>query len=347
LTAHIYTSFTFSYLDRARVLARTVRRLHPDWKVWAVITDKPPEGFSFDLPSESFDGVIYVEDLFPESTEAWLFQHDLVEACTAVKGRALLHIMESTDAGRIVYLDPDIAIFNSLTPVMDLLDQYSIVLTPHQVDPEPATNRQAILDNEIASLQYGDFNLGFLAVNNDEEARRFARWWDERLTDWCCDRLDIGIFVDQKWCNLVPCFFDGVKVLRDPGCNVASWNISTRKVSIDGTGNILVNGVPLRFFHFTKLGSVGDTMTRRYAGPDTDIHEIWWWYKHEVERHREASIPQGWWHYGSFDNGDQIPKEMRRIYRDRKDLRDAFAFPRRVGPGSFREWFEANVRRIA
>ena len=27
-----------------------------------------------------------------------------------------------------------------------------------------------------------------------------------------------------------------------------------------------VNGVDLRFWHFTKLGAVGDAMTRRYAG---------------------------------------------------------------------------------
>jgi hypothetical protein len=347
VTTHIFTSFTFSYLDRARVLAWTLRRQHPDWTIWAVITDKEPDGFRFDLSREDFDRVLYVEDLFPQNTEAWLFQHGLVEACTAVKARALLHIMESGDAERIVYLDPDIAVFNPLDPVMELLDQHSIVVTPHQVDPEPASNRQAIIDNEIATLQHGDFNLGFLAVNNDEESRRLAKWWDERLTDWCFDRLDLGIFVDQKWCNLVPCFFDGVKVLRDPGYNVASWNISRRKVSIDSMGNILANDVPLRFFHFTKLGSVGDTMTRRYAGPDTDVHEIWWWYRHEVERRREESIPQGWWHYGSFENGDPIPIEMRRVYRDRKDLQVAFSNPRCVGAGSFHEWFQANVSRSA
>ena len=347
MTVHVFTSFTFSYLDRARVLARTVRRQHPDWKIWAVITDKEPDGFHFDASRENFDRVIYVENLFPDNTEAWLFRHDIVEACTAVKGRALLHILENADAERTVYLDPDIAVFNSLDPVIDLLDQHSIVLTPHQVDPEPATNRQGIIDNEIATLQHGDFNLGFLAVDNGEEARRFAKWWDERLTDWCFDRLDIGVFVDQKWCNLAPCFFDGVKVLRDPGYNVASWNISRRKVSIDNTGDILVNGFPLRFFHFTKLGPVGDTMTRRYAGPETDIHEIWWWYRQEVESQREPKIPKGWWHYAYFDNGDPIPAEMRRVFRERRDLWDAFALPRRTGPGSFHEWFEANVRQTA
>ena len=34
-----------------------------------------------------------------------------------------------------------------------------------------------------------------------------------------------GVYTDQRWCDLVPALFDGVKVLRDPGLNVASWNL--------------------------------------------------------------------------------------------------------------------------
>ena len=28
----VYSSFTFSYLNRARVLFQTLRRFHPDWE---------------------------------------------------------------------------------------------------------------------------------------------------------------------------------------------------------------------------------------------------------------------------------------------------------------------------
>ena len=114
-----------------------------------------------------------------------------------------------------------------------------------------------------------------------------------------------GVFVDQKWCNLIPCFFDDVKTLRDPGFNVASWNLSSREVRITDTGEIRVNGEPLRFFHFTKLGPVGDTMTRRYAGGNTDVYELWWWYRQEVEKYTDPAIPEGWWHYGVFADGRQ------------------------------------------
>lgn len=315
MTIHAYTSFTYSYLNRARVWAKSLKRLHPDWVIWAIITDKEPEGYVFNLAEEPFDELLTAENLFGDETERWLFGMDIVEACTAVKGRALQQILTQPDCKKVMYFDPDTAVFNSMQPVLDLLDEYSIVLTPHQIDPEPAEDHIAIKDNEIGSLKWGVFNLGFLAVANDAEARRFADWWADRLYDWCHDRTDMGIFVDQKWCNLVPCFFDRVKVLRDPGYNVASWNLSQRKFSFDVAGTLLVNGQPLRFFHFTKLGPIGDSMTSRYAKENVEVYETWCAYKRWIEENTDSRVPKGYWHYNSFKDGSLISKAMREKYR--------------------------------
>lgn len=327
MTIHAYTSFTYSYLNRARVWAKSLKRQHPDWIVWAIITDKEPEGFVFDLALEPFDRLVTAEDLFGEETERWLFGMDIVEACTAVKGRALQHIMAQSACDKVLYFDPDTAVFNSMQPVIDLLDDYSIVLTPHQIDPEPADDHIAIKDNEIGSLKWGVFNLGFLAVANDAEAKRFAAWWADRLYDWCHDRTDIGVFVDQKWCNLVPCFFDRVKVLRDPGYNVASWNLSQRAFSFNAAGSLLVNGQPLRFFHFTKLGPIGDSMTARYAKDKVEVYETWTAYKRWIEENTDARIPKCYWHYDAFRNGSRISKQIRVAFRsieNSKKIRSPF-----------------------
>lgn len=346
MSIHAFTSFSYSYLNRARVLAKTLKALHPDWTLWAILTDKEPEGFTFDLAKEDFDGVLTAEDLFGIETNAWLFGHDVVEACTAVKGKAAVELLNRPDCEKLVYFDPDIAVFNRMDEVIDLLDPYSIVLTPHQTAPETRVDRRAIMDNEIASLNYGVFNLGFVAIANDSEGRRFAQWWDDRLRDWCHDRLDIGVFVDQKWCNLVPCFFDNVKVLRDPGYNVASWNLSQRDMRYDETGTALINGRPLRFYHFTKLGAVGDVMTQRYARDNIEVYELWWWYRQQVLESSSDAIPKGWWYYGTFDNGEKIPKPVRELYRERADLRAAFPNPAKSGEGSFHQWLMAETDLI-
>jgi len=339
---HAFTSCSYSYLNRARVLAKTLRLYHPDWVLWIVMTDKEPPGFTFDLAEEDFDYILSAEDLYGDATNKWLFGHDIVEACTAVKGRASVRILQRDDCDKLVYFDPDIALFNPVDPVIDLLDEYDIILTPHQIDPVPGEDKVAVRDNEITSLGYGVYNLGFLALAG-AEGLRMAQWWEERLNDWCHDKLDMGIFVDQKWCDLVPCLFDKVKILRDPGYNLASWNLSCRQMHFTEDGRALINDVPLRFYHFTKLGPVGDVMTQRYASDNIEIYELWWWYRQQVMRASSSSIPKGWWFYGTFADGTKIPKSARELYRDRMDLRAAFESPFESGSGSYHEWLGAQT----
>ena len=332
-----FTSFTFSYLDRARVLFHTLRRHHPDWDLVALITDRPPAGLALDVSAEDFDRVVWVEDLDLGDApwKSWLFKHDVVEACTAVKG-PFLHQACSSDADVAIYLDPDTALFNSLDPLLEELRTNDILLTPHLLEPEDSHG--AILDNEVSALRTGIYNLGFVAIRTTGEGARFAKWWNDRLLSFCYDDIPNGLFVDQRWCDHVPAFFEKVKVLRDPGYNVASWNISRRKVRIDQAGQITVNGFLLRFWHFTKLGPVGDVMTRRYAGSNYEVHEIWNWYKRLIARFAEPRVPDRYWAYANYADGRPIQKSHRELYRVRGDLRDAFQNPFASGTGSYQAW---------
>ena len=160
-----FTSITFSYLGRARVLAGTVKRFHPDWRIIVCISDLPPEEFDFDPSDEPFDHVVWAHELPIPNVSSWLFRHDIVELCTAVKGPLSLEILLDRAVDKVIYLDPDIAVFAPLDSVVDELDHSSIALTPHQLDPDEG--EMAIFDNEVSSLQHGVYNLGFLAIRND------------------------------------------------------------------------------------------------------------------------------------------------------------------------------------
>lgn len=330
-----YSSFTFSYLNRARVLFQTVRRFHPDWELVALMVDRPPPGFAFDPANEPFDRVVWPEDLGIDNLKAWLFKHDVIEISTAVKGPFLRQACAG-GADAVIYLDPDTALFAPLTPLVDWLGEHDILLTPHLV--EPNHHRAAILDNDLSASKTGIFNLGFCAVRTTGEGARFADWWAERLLSFCYDDIPNGLFVDQRWCDHAPALFDRLKVVRDPGYNVASWNLSTRRVAIGKDGAITVNGSPLRFWHFTKLGPTGDAMTRRYAGDNFEVYEIWNWYKRQVEAATDAAIPPRWWAYGRYADGQPIARADRLIWRERTDLQAAFADPFQSGPGSFQAW---------
>jgi len=330
---HCFTSFTFSYLPRALILVRTLREAHPDWVIWAVVTDEPPDDASGALLNE-FNRVVYAKDLGFDRFERWLFKHDVVEASTAVKGQMLRAIF-AQGAEKVVYLDPDIAVFSDLTGIVEKLDRYSIILTPHQVCPNQSEG--LIKDNELTSLKYGIFNLGFVAVRNDEVGNDFAQWWARQLYFACYDAIPSGIFTDQKWCELVPCFFDRVHIERDPGYNVASWNISTRQIKIGGDGRIFADGSPLRFFHFTKINTAGDIMIEKNARDNVEVMELWNWYKRSLPE-VGLEIPKNYWHYGNFDNGAPIPKAARLLFRERTDLFEYFDNPFSTSGDCYFEW---------
>lgn len=331
-----FSSFTFSYLNRARVLFRTLKRHHPDWELVALITDRPPPGITIDVAAEDFDRIVWFEDLNLPDAFGWLFGHDIVEACTAVKGPFLHQTCEAGEVDAVIYLDPDTALLAPLNPVLELLEHHGGVLTPHLLEPE--VQEQAILDNELASLRTGIFNLGFLAVRTDGEGARFAQWWNDRLLAYCHDDIPRGLFVDQRWCDHVPALFGSFAVLRDPGYNVASWNLSRRKVTIDWAGEVRVNGHLLRFWHFTKLGPVGDSMTRRYAGANYQVYEIWNWYRRLVADATDPRIPDRYWAFGTFADGRTIEKRHRELYRYDRSLQERFPDPFGSEAGSFQSW---------
>ncbi|MDM0008852.1 hypothetical protein QTI51_28810 [Variovorax sp. J22G73] len=322
-------------------MAETIRKHHPDWVLWLCLSDQEPEGFEFDLDSEEFDHVVRVWELDVPGHHSWVFGHDVVELCTAVKGPMLQRILAS-GAERVLYIDPDIALFAPLVHVEELLETKAVVLTPHLLSPE--RTRSGVVDNEISCLKHGVYNLGFVAVRNCPDGNNFANWWADRLREFCHDDIPNGLFTDQRWCDLAPALFDNVSVLRDPGYNVASWNIDNRPISISDGGEIFAGDALLRFFHFTKVNSVGEAQLDRYSRGRPEVFELLRWYRSRLIHHASKSLPAGWWRYSHYDDGMIISRPHRICWRQRPDLHEKFADPFSVGPDTFRSWYESNVR---
>lgn len=324
-----FTSFTFSYLARARVLARTLRAVHPDWELWAVITDSVPDALHPQALA-AFHRVVFAETLDVPVLRRFLFAHDIVEAATAVKGAMLRHVLAAPGVARAVYLDPDIAVFAPLDPVLAAPDGPAIVLTPHQTIPNH--DAAAIRDGEATALRYGVFNLGFLSVANDAVGHAFADWWHDCLLRACFDAPEQGLFTDQKYCDLAPALFPRVLVARDPGCNVASWNLSTRHLAFDPEGRpqiLTADGAcaPLRFYHFSKVDGPGALMTERYAAGNAEAHELLAWYRRQLAAETDPAAAAHPWAYGYFADGTAIPRAARLLWRTRADLRARIADP--------------------
>jgi hypothetical protein len=337
----VFTSIAANYLPKARVLAESLKRTSPSTHFFLMLIDEPPS--DFDLDQEPFDALITLHDLGIENVAGWCFGHRVVELCTAVKGAAACYLLETLETEKVFYFDPDMVIFDRFDELIQMLDDTSILLTPHQSEPEKTLD--AVMDNEMASLKHGVFNLGFVGIKNDTEGQRFSRWWADRLQHFCRDDIQRGLFTDQKWANLIPCFFDRYNVLRSPAFNVATWNISTRKVSGSLEGGIFVNGEPLGFYHFSGFDS-GDQelMLRKYAPDSQILFDMRRWYIAECEKNGQSQcgeIPYG---YANFESGEAISQAHRDLYRVRVDLQRAFPNPFLQGAdGGYLAWYEANA----
>jgi hypothetical protein len=335
-----YTSITSNYIPKATVLAESVKRHHPDWTFHLVMGEPPAVPIADDAP---FDSVVRMEDLGIPELAGWTFSHSVVELCTGIKGPALEQLLGSgVDA--VVYLDPDTVVFSPLTRVVEALDRASVVLVPHVTDP--ATTMDGILDTEMNALQYGVFNLGFLAVAATPEGLRFARWWRDRLVALCYDERGRGLFTDQKWCDLVPGLFPDHEVLRHPSYDVATWNLAHRDVTLGDDGMLRVGGQPLAFYHFSGYDSgAGRVMLEKYARRSSPLHDLWDWYDVALDKARQRDHGDLGWRYQHFADDTPITTEMRKLYRDRRDLQlafpDPFAVPDDGDRPCYLRWFRA------
>ncbi len=239
----ICTIIAANYLPQARVLARSITKHHPDARLQVLVIDDV--GGARPLADEPFD-VVSPEELpvSPREFHEMAACYEVMELATAVKPLLLLALLARHASQPVLYLDPDAMVFAPLGDVVAISERHPIVLTPHATVPMP---RDGCKPTEYDILASGAWNLGFIAVSAGAEP--FLRWWAQRLRlDALVDHANM-LFTDQRWVDLAPGYFD-IHPLRDPGYNVAYWNIDQRSVESHSDG-YLVNGSPLVVFHFS------------------------------------------------------------------------------------------------
>jgi hypothetical protein len=325
-SVHLFTSITANYIPKARVLAKSLKKFHPDYQFHIVLSDEIPSWM--DITNEPFDTILTIEELPIPNLKSWIFKHTLVEMCTGVKGFAFQEIIRRYQPDYVFFFDPDMVIFSPIDSLIDKLTKNSILLTPHQTEPEE-TDR-SIIDNEICSLKHGVFNLGFLGIRPTQfsEGLKFINWWTDRLRDYCYDDKLNGLFTDQRWVDLAPAFFDDLCITREPIYNVATWNLTHRTATGSIEKGIDINGKPICFYHFSGFDS-GDQeiMLKIYGKQSPVLFELRDWYIDQCRLSEQEELGKLDCIYGCFDNGEAITKLQRIIYRSRVDLQIAFPDP--------------------
>jgi lipopolysaccharide biosynthesis glycosyltransferase len=338
---HVFTSVTSNYIPKAKVLAESVKKFHPDFCFHLILSDHVPKQFS-EEDNNYFDSIITVEDLPIPNLKSWIFKHDIVELCTAVKAISFQEIARRYECEKIIYLDPDTVVFSKLDELVSCLDEFSIVLTPHFCLPQ--TTEESISHYEISALKHGVYNLGFLAVRLSDEGINFINWWNDRLLNFCYDEIARGLFTDQKWIDFVPVFFTNVCILKKSNYNVAIWNLTQRKISGSVSQEIFVDDLPLVFYHFTGFDNKVDIAMFEKYNLSKLVLSLRNWYEKKIQDMGQSDYGKTPCVFSSFDNGDKITSLQRMIYRNNIQLQSNYPDPFNTQnkKNSFYNWLQEN-----
>lgn len=307
----IFTSVCANYVHKARTLAQSIKQHIPDAKMILCLVEREIDPR---ILGKWFDDVVLAKDAWEGNFDRYIFKHAIVEASTAVKGQFFRYLMDRfTDEEKFVYLDPDVYVYDDFAELKAELDEHPIVLCPHLLQP-------GNIDMELSSTAHGVYNLGFLGISRSEEGRKCIDWWAERLYLFCYDDIQRGIFTDQKWFDLAPCFFD-TKIFKHHGYDFAPWSLMNCHVTKDSDGKYYVEGDGLRFIHFSGYGrSTEDCMDKWMSDDGALFRELYNEYSKVHDANDQDMISQTPWSYSHYYSGEEISASVRRAYRSNWDV---------------------------
>ncbi|WP_430406166.1 hypothetical protein [Fluviicola sp.] len=240
-----FTICSLNYLSLAMTLKKSIRKTNPELPFFIFLADKL-NGVVSDESIIEIETIQIPEAEFKTLTETY----NIIEFNTALKPFIIEFLDREKGFTSLIYLDPDIVVYQHLDAVWNELADSEFILTPHMIEPIQTKELDYLT---LGTINTGVFNLGFIGLQITESSRKFISWWKNHLLHYGHNNILNGEFYDQKVMNLLPVYSDKTVISRNFGLNVAEWNLHERKLSkVDG--NFFVNEHhPLIFFHFSGV----------------------------------------------------------------------------------------------
>jgi hypothetical protein len=326
----VFTIVAKNYLGLAHVLEKSLKKHNRDTDFIIFIADE----FDKDIDIENLPSNVFIaKTALQIKEEEWIemsFKYNVTEFCTAIKPTCFKYLFHQDTYTNIVYVDPDILFFSSLSPVYNLLKTHSIVLTPHLTELQ--VNYEGDYE-ERTFFASGIYNLGFCALSKSEAAFNMLTWWEERLKDKCFLDNTRNYFTDQKWMDFLPGYFSSkvLHISHNLGLNAAPWNFSQREFVKKGSNYYVkprnenkTNELDmLVFVHFSgynyselKQGNLKRKNSSISSDKYLDTKDIFNSYMDALITSSDSfnkyiNMPYS---YSTYDNGMIIDKFHRRLY---------------------------------
>ena len=337
----VFTICAKNYLAQALTLKESCLKHNQDIDFYIFLADRADDE---NLP----DSLELLDSSWIPNWEQMAFKYNVIEFSTSIKPFCFNKLF-GQGYDKVIYLDPDIYVVNSLSDIYDFLNEKSIVLSPHYCNIEE-NYTGSVPEEEL--LFVGIYNLGFGAIKNDIVGNKIVRWWKNRLENKCyADKID-ALHVDQRWMDFVPGFFpDDTYITHHSGINPAIWNLHERELLIEKDRYYIKDIVkkevfPLLFFHFSGFDPFNEVvLNRRHPKYNTTVFPS---YIPLIKEYVAAEYRNGYdlyskmlYSFNTFEDGEPIMPIHRRLFRvllnDGFDIKKPFD-----SKGELKELFRTN-----
>ncbi|MFK7956404.1 MAG: putative nucleotide-diphospho-sugar transferase [Lysobacterales bacterium] len=255
--------FDKSYFPRGVALIDSLLAVAPDSRVviWALdVETKLGLGalYNNNVIALDFD---FVDQRWPKLSKPPT-ERNYLESLSMRRPALLLSLMQEMMAPDelVFYVDSDCLFFSSPKPLLDMMENASIGVSPHGF-----SQRHDWL------VMNGVYNAGLMIIRNDAQGRACMRDWLDDCFQWCHYPAEDNKLLNQGYLTFWPSRYERVTSLDHPGVNLAPWNYEGRRLSITGN-TICINEAPLIVYHFHGMKRRESAWENVSSLVDRDLH---------------------------------------------------------------------------
>ena len=271
---HFVTLFDHYFLPQGLALHASLYRHVPAFSLWVICMDdltlsilntlKLPNLYTIPLSEIETDELLAVKSSRSKGEYCWTL--------TPFTPKAIFD--RAPHISRITYLDADLYILNSLSPIFREFEesQKHVLITLHAYAPE--------YDQSATS---GIYCVQFMIFVRDK-SEMVRRWWADRCLEWCFGRAEDGKFGDQKYLDDWPIQFEAnVHVLQQKEKMLGPWNATRFPYS----------EAAVFHFHGLRLSKTGTTFGD-YKLPQVLFNHVYTPYLNELTNAQKELKKAGW-----------------------------------------------------
>ena len=237
------TLFNWAYLPQGIALYRSLERCcRSGFVLYVLCIDGFTHGALENLKLPHLR-CIPLRQIESEALRAARNTRTIGEFCWTCTTTLLIYLQDLCGPDAVItYVDADLSFFSDPGVVLDELGPSSILIHEHSFAPEYEGLQQAA----------GRFNVGLVAVRNDQDGRACLERWREQVFHECVFDPAAGKCGDQHYLDEWPQLYPRLVISSNPGVGLAPWNISKYRLARNKNG-VTVDGRAAIFYHFHSL----------------------------------------------------------------------------------------------